>query len=421
MRGQEPAPYPDSTHHVAASWKWIVALSAPVLAALWAWLMAEIVQDQQSGKGWDNIWLFGFVLATLGGLVVLAFATLVWVFRARVVLSGETMALRGVFGTRVIPVREIEGYRWIKGGLHLYPQSGQWPVNLSYFDNQALLIEWVSFQATDLSAAELAEEDRAISQDPTLGMIESQKEAQLARLRALTKPINWAAYGAAAVGLLNAFSLEDSTIQGAAAAVLVAVPVCALLLALRNPGHVRLDYREGTRYAQVLTGILACSLALGLMSLLDSNALLGDRFHQLLLPVAAVNGALWVFLEIRWIRELYARSRVSAALTVLPLLFLSSFWAGGAIYQINKHLDESEATWSTTEIIGKRTKAQKTTTTYLVKLAPWDGSGGESPELNVSKGKYGALEIGAPIEVGVRRGALEIPWVAEIRPATKAE
>jgi ABC-type bacteriocin/lantibiotic exporter with double-glycine peptidase domain len=61
------------------------------------------------------------MLAALGALMLLALAALVWGFRARITLSGDTMALRGVFRTRLLSAQHLEGYRRIKGQLHLYP------------------------------------------------------------------------------------------------------------------------------------------------------------------------------------------------------------------------------------------------------------------------------------------------------------
>jgi hypothetical protein len=47
------------------------------------------------------------------------------------------------------------------------------------------------------------------------------------------------------------------------------------------------------------------------------------------------------------------------------------------------------------------------------------GRRGEPVELDVSKNEYDAVEIGGPVEIGVRHGALEIPWVAEMRPSKR--
>jgi len=37
-------------------------------------------------------------------------------------------------------------------------------------------------------------------------------------------------------------------------------------------------------------------------------------------------------------------------------------------------------------------------------------------ELDISGETYGSLRAGASVAISVRRGALEIPWVDEVRP-----
>jgi hypothetical protein len=37
-------------------------------------------------------------------------------------------------------------------------------------------------------------------------------------------------------------------------------------------------------------------------------------------------------------------------------------------------------------------------------------------ELDVSRETYFTLRVGAAVDIGVRSGALEIPWVDEVRP-----
>jgi len=419
MQARKQVLTPDSTHRVAARRKRLPVLLAPPLAGLMAWVIVLIVQDLRSGTGGQDIWLLILMLAALGALMLLALAAPVWSLRARIVLSGDTMALRGIFGTRLLSAQHLEGYRWIKGQLHLYPKSDQWPVNLSHFENEAVLNDWVLRHAVDLNVDELAEEDKRISKDLTLGVTDAQKEERLARLRGLTKKMNRVAYAGAAVGVCNALFLEDPIVRQAATGVLIVIPIGMILLALKNPGHVRIDYPKGSRYPQILTGFLACSLALWLMSLSDRHTLLGDTFYRWLVPLTLANAGIWGLIEIDRLRELYARGRALVAITVASLLCLSLVWVGGAVYEVNKNFDISKTVWSTTEVVDKRRGKKKSSGTYYVEVAPWDGSGGEAVELDVSKREYNAVEIGGSVEIGVRRGALEIPWVAEIRPSKR--
>jgi hypothetical protein len=422
MHAQEQVLTPDSTHRVAARWKRLSVMLALPLAGLMAWAIVLIVQDLRSGTGRENAWLLIPMLAALGALMLLALAALVWGFRARITLSGDTMALRGISRTRLLSARHLEGYRWIKGQLYLYPKSDQWPVTLSNFENQAALKDWVLRHAVDLTdptADELAEEDKRIGRDLTLGATDAQKEERLARLRRLTKRMNRVAYAAAAVGVCNALFLHGPIVRQAATGVLILMPIGMIVLALKNPGHVRIDSPKGSRYPQILSGILACGAALWLMSLSDRHTLLGDTFYRWLVPLAVAQAGILGLIEIERLRELYARGRALAVITVASVLALSAVWAGSAVYEVNKNFDISKTVWSTTEVVDKRRGKKKSSGNYYVEVAPWDGSGGKAVELDASKREYTAVEIGEPVKIGVRRGALEIPWVAEIRPGIR--
>ena len=419
MQAQQQILTPESTHRMAARWKRLHVLLALPLAGLMAWAAVLIVQDLRSDLGRQNVWLLVPMLAALVALMLLALAVLVWSFRARIILSGDTMELRGILRTRLLSAQHLEGYRRFKGQLLLYPKSDQWPVTLSHFDNPAVLNDWVLRHAVDLTEDELDEEDKRIGRDLTLGATDAQKGETLARLRGLTKKMNWATYAAAVVGVSSALLVRVPIVQQVATGALIALPIGMVLLALKNPGHVRIDYRQGSRYPQILTGILASSGALWMMSLSDRHTLLGDTFYRWFVPLAVANAGIWGLIELERLRELYARGRLPAVVTVASLLCVSAIWAAGAVYEVNKDFDISKAVWSTTEVVDKRKGTKKSSGIYYVDVAPWDDSVGEAVGLEGSKKEYASVEIGAPVEIGVRRGALEIPWVARIRPSKR--
>jgi hypothetical protein len=200
--------------------------------------------------------------------------------------------------------------------------------------------------------------------------------------------------------------------------VLVAVPVALVVLAFQHRDQVRLDYREGSLYPEGLTGILASGIALGLMSLLDHHTLLAtERFYQWTAASTALAALLWLSLEWRRIRA--QRRWLIITLHVLSIVFLSGFWAGGSIYQVNKQADVSKPAWHETKVIGMRKSQDRTGTSYHVKVAAWSASG-EPVELDVSRDTYESLREGAAVRLSVRAGALDIPWVDEVRASSMA-
>jgi len=412
--------FPAQSSFVAARWlKWMFALLAPVFAAGFGWGAWEIVQDRLAGKGWDNLWLLAFILATLLGLALLFVFALAWTLRAHLTLNPQGIVLRGIFGTRELPWDRIEGYRWQNNQLFVYPLEDRWPLNLSHFENQGLLGAWIHRHLPDLQAKELAQEAKEIREDHELGWTDEEKAAQLGKLRRIARPINWTGYAAAAVAGLNALVFEQRLVQLATAMALILVPAALLLLAAQYRNQFRLDTKEGSPYPEGLTGILASSLALGLISLLDPHTLLGERFTLWTVPLAGASAGLWLTLE--WEHILAQGRTLHILIHVLMIFFLSGFWAGGSIYQINKHADVSEPVWGSTQVIRLRETRQRTGTNYHAEVAPWSASPAEPVELDVSRETYGSLRVGATVDIGVRSGALEIPWVDEVRPRPPAK
>ncbi len=382
------------------------------------WGAGEVVGNYQSGKGDPSIWLTGFVLTFFGVAALVFLGSVVWAFRARIVLHSDAMTVRGAFLTRVIRPNTIEGFRWLDAQLHVYLTNRQWPINLARFERPHMLNQWVFHHAEDLDAIELAEEDEQINRDLTLGATADQKEQRLAHLRKLVQGMNRIAYVAAVVGVVNALFPDEAIIEQVSVAVLVPMPIILDLVVLANLRHVRIDYREGTRYPEILSGTMACGIGLVLMSLLDNTTLLGNGFYQWFIPITLSKGLLWSLLESKHLREVHAQGWLGSTLTVIGFLVIPAFWVGGGVYEINKHLDRSEVKWNATEVVGKRMSRGKAARYYL-KVAPWQPTQHEPPELTISLAQFKTIEPGAFVEIGVREGALAIPWVTQIRPAAR--
>lgn len=407
---QDGAAFPAASTFGVARWaRRLAVLFVPVFAALFGWIGWEMVQDRLAGKGWESAGHFAFVLGTLAALILLFVLAAAWALRARLTLDREGLTLRGIFRTRVIPWRRIEGYRVRDGQLFAYPEEDQLPLHLAHFENQELLHAWLHGHLPDLAEKERASDEREIRQDLELGITEGEKAARLAGLRRVVRVINWTGYAAAAVGGVNAFVFDHPTVQLVAAWALIPVPVALVIVALRHRRQMRLDYREGSPYPEGLTGILAASIALGLMSIMDNHTLLDtEGFYQWTFGVTVVAAATWLYLE--WERIRAQPRKVMVALHVLSLVFLSGFWAGGAVYQLNKNSDVSEPAWHATHVLRLRETRDRTGSVYHAEV-----SLNGPVELQVSRATFDTLHAGAAVEISVRGGALEIAWVDEVR------
>ena len=404
-----------STFRIARWLRWTMGIAAPALAALFAWLGVDIVQAHLAGRGWQNPWGLALVLAVLAGLVLLMLASVVHLLRARLTVDEEGIEVRGLLRTRRIPWEEFEGYRWIRGQMNVHAANAQMPVEVGYFEQRDALYAIFQSRLPDLDAAVTEREAREIRDDLSLGLTQAEKDAALAEMRRLARALNWSAYVAAGVGAVGAIVAAPDWLQVLAAGVLIALSLVLLGLALAHPNRLRLDYREGSIYPEGASGLLAASMGLGAMAALDPHTLLGGRLLYWVAGVGAAFALAWIHVERERLAE-HMRS-VVGAVNVLALAAFAAFWASGAVVLVNRHADVSQPSWSATRVEALRTKG-RSAKSYLVRVAPWNGMP-EAIELEVPRKAYRALKAGMDVEVGVRAGALDIPWVETVRPARR--
>ncbi len=394
--------------------KWYVLLAGPALAALMAWAIREAVANYLSGKGNLPMWGLVSILAVLGGLALVFLAAIPWAFRARVHLDGETLRFRGLFRSHRVTRDSMEGYRFIQGKLHLYLKHRQMPLDFSYFHGRSEIEAWVRRRARDLGEEELQSEARTIQGDPRLGFT---GESQRARLKSLGRPIRLAGRMAWVAGLgagINVLFFKEPFFALGSACLLIAIPLFLNLYALSHRGHVRVDHREGSLYPQIFSASLVCGAALGLISLLDRDILSLQPFLLWFVPALLVQGLVWILIDLESIRELRRKGFFVLGITLVSYFLLPSLWVGGSIYQINRISDSSPVSWHPTTVLEKQTTRGKTVR-HLVKVKAW-AKGMEDPlEISVSRGEYARVAVAEEAEVGVRQGALGIPWVTGVR------
>lgn len=402
---------------VAPGWRRATLLMVPPLVALMGWGIYEVVSRLSSGEPGTSVWPSVFAVAICGTMALVFLAAVVWAYRARVVIDGDSMTVRGACTSTVITRERMDGFRIVSEQLNVYLTDRRFAVQIGYFERQWEIVQWVATRTHDIAAEMLAEEDRAIARDMELGMSDAAKEERLAVLRAVVRRTGWLIYAAAGVALANDWFFGHTLVDRAAVAALVLAPAFLDLTAILNRGQVRVDHEEGSRYPQIFTATIIAGAVLTLMAILDRGALLDTtEFHQLLLVAVTAKGLLWCFIDAKRLRIVRGRGGAVFAITLLALFAMPGFWAGGALYFANQHLDVSPVTWHATEIIA-RDKSTTRVTRYEVVLAPWEPGMPAAVEVTVRRDDYRTMRPGTAVEVGVRRGAIGVPWVAGLHVA----
>lgn len=407
-----------SVHRVNPKFRWLTASLVPPLIALMSWAGFEAMHNNPGDDGEIQLWVVLLSLLIFGGMSLVFLGAAVWAFRARVVIDGERMTVRGVFFETSVTAKQMNGFRYLNGQFHLYLKDRRFAIQIAYFEDLRVITQWIRQRTRDLVEEMLDEEDAAISSDASLGFTEADKAERLDTLRNLIQRINFVVYIAAGIAFVNFLFIEHVVVEFAAVGVLVVTPVFLDLLALSNRGHVRIDYDEGSRYPQIFTGTMVAGVSLALMSLLDRGALLDNRFYEILFLAILAKGLFLCFIDRDRLKVLLRRGRGITALTVVAMFAMPAFWVGGSLYQTNKLLDTSPTTWHATQIVNKRITSGKTTS-YTVELAPWDPAQKGVVEYTLRRAEFERFEEGTPVRVGVRQGAVGIPWASDLVPAAE--
>lgn len=379
-----------------------------------AWAAYESLRNNLDDDGHIQVRVALLALLIFGGMSLVFLGALVWAFRARVVIDGDQMTVRGVINTTVVTPDRMNGFRYLNGQCYLYLKDRKFGLQIYGFENLPMILQWIRQRTHDVGEALLEEEDVAISEDQSLGFTKSDKEARLRSLRKTIHRANYPVYGAAAVGLINFLFVENDQVELVAVGILVLVPLLLDVLALSNRGHVRIDYDEGSRYPQILTGTLVAGVALAMISLLDRGTLLNGGFYDWLIVLITAKGLLWVLIDLDRLRSMLKRGRLITTVSIIGMLIISGFWIGGSLYQANKLLDTSEVRWHDTVIVEKKISSARTTS-YTVALAPWDPGQKDVVEYTLRRAEFEVLGEGMRVRVGVRQGAVGIPWASDLQ------
>lgn len=411
-----------SIHHVARRWRWITLVVVSLILGGAIWGTLDTLSGMNSVDPPLATTSLRYQAVVAGALYLIALLCLYCVLRSRVVIDGDTMIVRGLFRTVTLTPATMAGYEYVTPDfsgpqLQVYSKDHAFGVVLAYYERQKTLEAWVQARTYDTKVENLVREDRAIAKDSSLGFRDADREARLASLRGGIAWGNRLIYVAGAVAFVNFLFFEHTLLARAAIAVLVLIPFVFDLAGIVHLGHVRIDHDEATRYPEILTGTLASGFALAILSVLDRGALLDyPAYFRLLAAAMAIKGLVWCMIDRGRLSANGENGAFTRLLTVAGLVVLPAFWVGGALYQVNKHLDESKTQWHRTSIVEMEIASGKGVS-YFVEVAPWDDSLAGPIEITLRRAEFLALEPGMDVLVGARDGALGIPWVAAIEPA----
>jgi hypothetical protein len=365
-----------------------------------AFLAWKILSEPGSG---------GSVIAIITALFpILGLYVVTWALRARLVIDGERIEVRGALREHSADLSGIEGFRTIstRNGTYtqLYLKESRGKITVSKaFDTDDYYRAWFQ-QLTDLDKRDRDTLLEEISQDAELGAtpeerLNALKHAKIVSIATIVVAV------AAACGLN--FGAANLWLPSAVA--LALAPVVVLFLMRQSPLLYVTFKRKSDPRAELGFVLLAagCGLALP-VSRVEFVSM-----KPLLLLVVTV--------ALVYIATFFNSGRKSSPLvaTIVGLLFVALSYSFGVAIVADTLLDRAKSATYIVPVTGKHISSGRSTTYYL-NLASW-GPLREANEMSVDSSIYSDIQEGDQVCIGLHPGRLHAAWYQLVDcPATPA-
>ena len=187
---------------------------------------------------------------------------------------------------------------------------------------------------------------------------------------------------------------------------LMAFPLIGFFIVWQSKGSISFDAPQVSALNNsIVTGSSVAICSLGLRAVLDFNYI---KVSPLWLPAASIAAAYWLMVlavdqDARKVGSAVAQFMFSAA------------YAVSAVFLSNCVFDTQPGEANINTVMDKRVSLHvKGPPSYELTIAPWRYSL-EPSEISVPRETYDQLEVGEPVEIIVKEGFFDAPWIATVR------
>lgn len=389
--GQFPRYYP-----VSPGWRAGIAGLGAIFclgAIAGAWALGVIASEtRDSPQGLAIAFLLAFVAA---GAIIYVVDTMV----STIVLQRDRLEIHELWRVRRIRRSDIEARQTLRppnGPATLVltlksPNTGRIKLPILW-QSDALWASWFDqIPDTDMLAAKSFE--AAVNSNDQLGATPEERQGRLAKARSIARLSIWVNAGMIAWVFLYPRPYEFLI------CVLGAAPWIAIAIMAQSPGVYGFNASRNSAQPDLSVLLITPGLLLMLRAITDVQILDWQRlaFCAVLMTLALIGAIVWTL----------PAAREKPAGVLLMLLVLSAYGYGASALG-NALLDRSPITSYSTQVSGKRVTSGRQRTPQL-RLAPWGPQKIDS-EVSVPWDLYRSVNIGEPICVLVRSGALGVSW-----------
>lgn len=336
--------------------------------------------------------LLSFLFVALGSYV------LIYTFQSKVILHADRIEWHGVKSVRSLRRDDIAGWRIIRtqyvSTLELRPRSpGIKKLKITLMLKRDEVFEAWFASLPNLDAQEQEESLARVVEDQRVAATPEERVQKLAKAKKIAAVLSWAA------GIVSVWGWLYPRPYDLAIAILAIIPAIAVILLATGGGLYQMEGRRHDVRADLFLAFIVPAAVLALRSLWDFEFLAWLPVLKLAIAASMILTILVVGAD---------RGMRDRRWAFLAFLFLSFFYAFGAIAQANALLDHSEGQVFRAQVLAKRISSGKSTTYYFM-VDPW-GPRSEPNEVSVSRALYQATPVGQNVCVWLRKGSLSVPW-----------
>ncbi|MGO9938091.1 MAG: hypothetical protein ACLPH3_10515 [Terracidiphilus sp.] len=322
---------------------------------------------------------------------------LAWPLRARLIIDGTRIEVRGIFRERSADIKDIKGFRTFQSRngsfTKLYLKDGRGSITISNsFSTDDDYRTWFQ-QLTDLDKRDRDELLAKIAHERDLGTTPDERMGKLSNAK------TWSIFLTIVSGVAAAaLAFGPLTFHVPAFTILMVTPAAAFFLLQRSPLLYSLLKQKADPRAEMSFILIASGIGL----ILSCSGLHFVSMEPLLL--IAVPIALVYF----WAFYLASQKGPSRQGRFVALLFFAGIYGFGFGMLADTIADNAPATTYSADVLGKHISHGRSTTYYL-ELSPW-GPKTSANRLSVPSKIYGSFAVGDQVCLSLHPGSLHAPW-----------
>jgi hypothetical protein len=331
-------------------------------------------------------------------LTIFAVIVVVKQFRARTIISADSIKVYTTFGSKEISTTNIKGIRMEDKYILIEAVSGAHDgfkiYNSEDYGDCVDLVKWLQENFTDLNAEDLKESTTNVLNNAVFGTSPEERKRNLDNIKIATRIYNIAGVVLGFVAIVNkSFAIT---------ALLLLYPLIGIVMMALSRGLIKFASNRNTNITpSVMLGFYLPALMMFINSLLEFNIL---SYHRVL-PFAVSLSTLIFFL-------IYTTGRNNATRAlkgqIIYMVALACLYGYGATININCLFDRSMPVQYQVTIIDRHIAKGKTTAYYLT-LSPW-GTRKNVEEVTIPWRLYSEVTVGNIVKVNYRQGLINIPW-----------